>query len=214
MVEPDHLARSVEHARELLREGQRLLERRREPGELLLVAGELLEGPALLVDLPEEPRVLDGDDRLGREGLEEIHHRLRKRARRLPPDHQPADDAILAQERDGEERSESGSDHESQGITSLALDIGDLHRPARGRRLPDPGLADADADVRPAEGLDQLVGHAVVRLRHEHVLDLVELVDRAGVGLRELDRVRDDAGEDGLDVEARADRLTHVAERS
>src|SRR4029077_17711110 len=67
VVEADHLARGVEDARELLGEGQRLLERRREAGELLLVARELLERPALVVDLPEQPRILDGDDPLGRE---------------------------------------------------------------------------------------------------------------------------------------------------
>ncbi len=79
VVEADHLPRGVEDAGELLREGQRLLERRRETGELLLVARELLEGPALLVDLPEEPRILDGDDRLGGERLEQVNDRLRER---------------------------------------------------------------------------------------------------------------------------------------
>src|SRR5207247_3625109 len=98
--------------------------------------------------------------------------------------------------------------------TSLALEIGDLHRPARGRRLPDPGLADADADVRPAEGLDQLVGHAVVRLRHERLGGLVELVDGAGVRTGQIHRVRDTAGTTRREVETRADRPTHLAERA
>src|ERR1700752_3533029 len=61
VVEADHLTSGVENAGELLAERQRLLQDRRESRELLLVARELLEGPALLVDLPEEPRVLDGD---------------------------------------------------------------------------------------------------------------------------------------------------------
>ena len=213
MVEADHLARGVEDAGELLGEGQRLLERGREAGELLLVARELFERPALLVDLPEQPRILNGEDGLGREGLEQVHDRRRERPRGLPPDHQPADHAVFAQERDSEERTVSRFEHERQRVARLALEVRDLDGGARRGRLADPALADADADMRLAKRLDQFLGHAVVRSWYEDLRGLVELVDGAGVGLRELDRMRDDAGEDRLDVQAGADRLPYLAER-
>ncbi len=144
VVEADHLARGVEDARELLREGQRLLERRREAGELLLVARELLEGPALLVDLPEEPRILDGDDRLGREGLEQVHDRLRERPRHLPPDHQPTDHA--APRAGAGRRGARGTPPRAGRAARSAARCsrsGIWNGGARRRRLPDRALADA-----------------------------------------------------------------------
>ena len=51
--------------------------------------------------------------------------------------------------------------------------------------------------------------------RHEHSLDLVELVDRAArVGLRQLDGVGDDGQQHGIEVERRADRLADFAQRA
>ena len=41
--------------------------------ELALVAACHLELPALVLDLSEQPRVLDGDDRLVGEGLKQLH---------------------------------------------------------------------------------------------------------------------------------------------
>src|SRR5206468_8676669 len=93
--------------------------------------------------------------------------------------------------------------HERQRVVRLALEVGNLDGRARCRRLPYPTRA--DADMRLAKRLDQFVGHAVVRPGYEDLRSLVELVDGAGIGLRELDRVRDNAREDGLDVQAGAD---------
>ena len=69
-VEPDHLPGRVEHARQLLAERERLLERGGEPVELVHVAGKALQLASLLLELTEEPRVLDGEGRLGGEGRE------------------------------------------------------------------------------------------------------------------------------------------------
>src|SRR5262249_3393404 len=75
LVQADDLPGGLQHPRELLRQRQRLLERRRKPRELLLVARQFLERAALLVDLTEQTRVLDRDHRLGREGLEQLDDR-------------------------------------------------------------------------------------------------------------------------------------------
>ena len=49
--------------------------------ELGLVAARGLELPALVLDLPEEPSVLDGEGRLGGEGLEQLDDLRRERRR-------------------------------------------------------------------------------------------------------------------------------------
>ena len=72
-IEAHDLAGRVEDARELLSERERLLQRGRDPVELLQVAGETFQLAALVVDLLEQPRVLDGQNRLGGKGLEELH---------------------------------------------------------------------------------------------------------------------------------------------
>jgi hypothetical protein len=210
-VEANHLACGVEDPRQLLGEGQGLLKRRREAVELLLVTRQLLERAALLVDLAEEPGILDGDDRLGCEGLEQIHGRLRECSWYFSPDYQAADHPVLAQERHGEEGAEPCLAQEGERVARFALEVGDLDGGARRRRLTDPGLADLDS--RLAEGLDQRFGHSVVGARHEYLRSFVELVDGTGIRLREIDGVRDNAGEHGLHVEARADGASHLAER-
>ncbi len=67
--------------------------------ELGLVAARHLELAALLLELAEQPRVLDGQRGLGGEGLEQLDHLRRELARRLPVDDEPADQVILAQQR-------------------------------------------------------------------------------------------------------------------
>ena len=102
-VQAHDLAGGVEHARELLAEGERLLEGGGEPVELLHVPGEALQLPALLVDLAKQPGVLDGEHRLGREGLERGDDLGREGAPLAPQDHEAAQEPLLADERDREE---------------------------------------------------------------------------------------------------------------
>ena len=72
--------------------------------ELRLVLARRLQLLALLPNLLEQTRVLDGKHRLAGERLQQRDHRRRKLARDLAPDHQRADHQVLAQERHGEHR--------------------------------------------------------------------------------------------------------------
>src|SRR2546425_4514011 len=63
-----------------------------------------LELRALLLDLAEKPRVLQGEGRLGRKGLQELDSLRREFSRRRPVHDQPADEMVLAEEWYGQER--------------------------------------------------------------------------------------------------------------
>src|SRR5207247_60634 len=67
--------------------------------ELRLVPARDLELPALFLDLPEQPRVLDGQGRLGREGLQRLDDLRREFPGGLPDEDEAPDDLILAEER-------------------------------------------------------------------------------------------------------------------
>src|SRR5512135_3796524 len=73
--------------------------------EFALVPAGRLEFPALFLDLAEQPRVLDGESRLRREGLEQGHDLGREFARSLSIYRQSSNQAILAQQRHREHRS-------------------------------------------------------------------------------------------------------------
>ena len=138
---------------------------------------------ALFLDLLEQPRVLDGEHRLGREGLEQRHHRLRELARLAAPDDQRADDLVLAQERDREQRADTLAHAEDrrnrEPVASSMSGICTGTAPQRTGRPPFP---------RPESGI-----HAEPRPWRRSTpkfargtktpLGLVEFVDRARVWL-------------------------------
>ena len=64
--------------------------------ELRLVAIRDLELAALLLELLKQARVLQGQRRLGREGLEQLDHLDRELAGRLPSQREAPDDLVLA----------------------------------------------------------------------------------------------------------------------
>ncbi len=68
------------------------------------MAARRLKLPALHLELAVEPRVLDGEGRLGGERPEEIDHLRRELTGLVPIHDQAADDAVFADERDGEQR--------------------------------------------------------------------------------------------------------------
>src|SRR5213078_425680 len=72
--------------------------------ELQLVAAGNLELAALVLDLVEESRVLDGERRLGREGLERLDDLRGEFARRLPDEDQAPYGLVLPKEWHGERR--------------------------------------------------------------------------------------------------------------
>src|SRR4029077_11826101 len=62
---------------------------------------------ALFLDLAEQARILDRQNRLRGEGLQQFNRACGKFARLLPPDHERADDAIRADQRHDETRPKS-----------------------------------------------------------------------------------------------------------
>src|SRR5262249_60076081 len=76
--------------------------------ELRLVLARLLQLAALVLDLTEQSRVLDGQHRLRRERLQEVNGPLGKVARLLAPDHKRPDDTICADQGHDEARPKSG----------------------------------------------------------------------------------------------------------
>ena len=95
---------------------------------------------ALLLDLLEQPGVLDRQDGLAGERLEQVDDGLGELAGRLAADHEHADDALLADQRHGDVRAEAGSAqgvHEARRRCAVGLDpqIGYLDARCRcGRR--------------------------------------------------------------------------------
>ena len=62
--------------------------------------------------------------------------------------------------------------------------------------------------------VNQLLIHAVGGAQMKFALQIVEDIDRAGLGAGELHRLGDDGGEHGLEIERRVHRLRHFAERA
>ena len=78
--------------------------------------------------------------------------------------------------------------------------------------MPIAGLADVHVTIPDLR--DDSVVHSVGSAQPEFLGVLVEYVDRAGLGPRELGRLCDDGGQHGLQVDRRVDRLGDVAERA
>src|SRR5499427_10157512 len=86
--------------------------------ELRLVPAGQLQLPPLVLDLAEQARILDGQGRLGREGLEQLDDLRRELARRLADEDQAADDLVLTEERHREHRPIAGLEG---NVTDAAL---------------------------------------------------------------------------------------------
>ncbi len=67
---------------------------------------------AFLLDLMEQSRILDRQDRLRGEGLQQIDGVLGKFARLLAAHHQRADDPIGAEQRNGQMSAETGAQND------------------------------------------------------------------------------------------------------
>ena len=182
--------------------------------ELGLVAARRLELPALVRDLAEEAGVLDGQRRLGGEGLEQLDDLRRERAGRLPVDREPADQLVFAQHRDGEQRAGARAEEdvaEGPAIGILYGDVGNLDRLARHRHASLDALTLAGRRA-PGEGHNLLV-KVVGRAEVEGFGRLVVLEDRAGVGPGELASASHDGLEHRVQIQGRAERPADFAER-
>ena len=129
-----------------------------------------------------------------------------------PPDDQRPDDALIAQERQREQGSESGSLEDlPHGENGHLVDVRDLDRRPRRRRPADDRIVKAYRHL--ADRRHVLVGHAVGGAKPELLAGVVELVDRPGIGSGQLDRAGHDRGQHRLEIERGVDRLADLAER-
>ena len=100
--------------------------------EFRLVAAGDLELAALVLDLVEQPHVLDRDHRLGGERFEELDLLVGERADFQPPHDDDADCLAFAHQRHGEEGPLPGCNRASLRVLLSHMrfgDVGDMHRP-------------------------------------------------------------------------------------
>src|SRR5262249_49937865 len=81
--------------------------------ELRLVLARLFKLPTLVFYLVEQPRVLDGERRLRRKSLDNVHDILGKRTRRAAANNQHTDDIFPAQKRCHHPRAVAGKQDDS-----------------------------------------------------------------------------------------------------
>src|SRR5262245_13325542 len=85
---------------------------------------------ALIIDLAEQPRVLNCQYRLCRKGFQKLDHFGTKLPSRLSTHHQSANDPLFAQQRHGQAGSEAVAlEHlaHARRVSALFEDIGNLH---------------------------------------------------------------------------------------
>ena len=133
--------------------------------ELRLVLAGDLQLAARLLDLLEQPGVLDRQHRLAGERLEQVDDGLRELAGRLAADHQRADRPLLADQRDGEQRAEAGPAQGVRGRASRSTSAPSRCRapaPAAPRSAARPSrLSRRAAQAVLLDRRQQLVGHLV-----------------------------------------------------
>ena len=161
----------------------------------------------------EQPRILDREHRLPGKGLQQGRDGRREAAGRAPADHQPADDLVLAQQRHRQNRMDAFQQSPAVGAgeCGILLHVVDMHRRSLDRGAAEMRLAQPDPPF--AQRRHPLGTHAKGGFGHKDFLGLVEFVDRAFIGLRELRRAADDRGEHGVEIERGIDRAQHFFER-
>ena len=182
--------------------------------ELGLVPVGRLELAALVLDLAEQPRVLDGHRRLAAERPEEVHH-LRRELPRLPlGDGEAADQTMVVEQRNADERARARRQQhvaERAAVRARRRHVGNLDRLQGDGHAP--GHAFTTTDRRPAGDRHHLLGEVVGGAEDEGLRALVVLVDRARLGAGELVGAGDDRPKHRLQVQGRAERLADLAER-
>ena len=174
--------------------------------ELRLVPARHLDLPALLLELPEEARVLDGQRRLGGEGPQQLDHLRRELAGRVSVHDEAADEVILAEQGHREHGPRARADEdvaEPAVVGALDRDVRDLGGLVGDRHAPGGALALPEPDPPPQ--LEILIVEIVRGAERELLGRLVVLVDRAAVGARELGGAGDDGRQHRVEIERRAD---------
>src|SRR5262249_20444621 len=175
-----------------------------------------LDLAALILDFPEQPRVLDRQSRLGREGLKQVHDFRRKVASLLPPHRQRTHNLVLAEKGNCQHGSiPEPCKHRPQpstGVFPLILSIRNLHRCPNNRCSP--GSALTDTYRRSAKSLHQSFFHTVTGPQEKPFRSLIILVDNTTTSSGELHGMTNNAVEHRLEIESRADRLTDLTQSS
>ena len=166
----------------------------------------------LALDLLEQLGVLDRQHRLVGQRLDEIHRLRSESSRRFPAEHERTDQAVLAQQRHGEQGAIAGlSHHVVEGVLRLVVDVRDLHR-----RAPQAGQA-RHAFPKPYGLAGQPFDHVLVQL--VRCLDVEQLgvlvigVEYPGVGLAEGYGMSSDRLENRAQLQGRVHGLAHLSER-
>jgi hypothetical protein len=172
--------------------------------ELRLVAGGHLELQALVLDLAEEPRILDGQGGLGREGLEQVHHVRGELSGGLATDDEAAQHVVFADEGDGQQRPVAGGQQQVPHGTLVGgpRHVGDLHRLAQGGGPPCP----SPLGIGRWRVASTNSGEVVARAAGGTLGGRVVLVDGAAVRVGELVRVGGDGGQHRLRCRVEAQR--------
>src|SRR5262249_19186970 len=178
--------------------------------ELRLVLARLFKLPALVPDLVEQPRVLNGECRLRRKGLDNVDGVLGKLSRRAATNHQRADDVFAAQQRRHHPRTIAGTQGDLVNVRGRFFSqVGDLSRFALCEDFRDVRVIKADVPLR--EGVNQTLIHAIGSAQTKLARLLVVAIDGAGLCGGELYRLRHDGGEYSFEIERRVHRLGDLA---
>ncbi len=110
--------------------------------KLRLVLARRLQLTCLLLDLAEQPRVLDRDNRLGREGLEELDVHVGEPIDVVVGEADPADHLVPAKHRDGQHAPGASGSHVRDNLRTedgigRAVEVADPHGTPRGDRATD-----------------------------------------------------------------------------
>src|SRR5262245_6334651 len=183
--------------------------------ELRLVLAGDLELATLFLQLPKQTRILDGQGRLRREGLNDFDHLWCKDTWRLTADSETAKHPPFAYERDAQQSAKAGSlDRlaDTAGVRIIRSYIRNLHWCSRRGRSPKDALVQQKG---PRSNLfDKLWRKTLACTGPELARGFVELVDDAFVGCRELHCSRDDRVQHLLQLQRRVDGLSHLRERA
>ena len=170
----------------------------------------------LALDLAEEPGVVDGQHRLGGEGLERGDDLGREGAPLAPQDDEAAEQPVLPDERQSAGASacpRRARSARTWGATSCRSSS--MSATSTGSRItPARPIAPSPSRIGAARRTSRCSGVMLVRgPRVEGLGGLVELVDDPAVAAGELDRAADDGRQHGVEVERGADGLADLAER-
>ena len=117
--------------------------------ELRFVLACLFKLPALVLDLMEQPRILDGQRRLRRKGLDDVDGVLRKLSRRAAANHQHADDIFPTQQRRHHPRAVAGTQDDLVKVRGgFFPQVGDLSWLALCEDCSDVRVIKADVPLR------------------------------------------------------------------